>query len=219
MDKTKPKPKILVWLANFLGPKLDKYRDKTEKDNSISPEIFLPETEEDLIWLLNKTPEDVLSREERRKLLYVLAFSQIKIRDLMRPLHEITFVQKDDFLGPLTLDRLYKSGSSFFPVLDGREKIVGILHTSALNSLEIKETDRAETFLDRRVYYMREDYSLAKALSAFLRTNSSIFLIINSAGKTVGLITLESIFRQLIGRPLEDNFSADEDIVSVMRRV
>ena len=45
--------KFLIWLANFLGPKLDKYRIPEEP---VVPEIFLPETEADLVWLLKKLP-------------------------------------------------------------------------------------------------------------------------------------------------------------------
>ena len=56
--------KFLIWLANFLGPKLDKYRTPEEP---VVPEIFLPETEADLVWLLKKLPETVLKKMDRQK--------------------------------------------------------------------------------------------------------------------------------------------------------
>ena len=44
----KQKNGFLVWVAKKLGPFVDKYR------NSGVPEIYLPETTEDLVWELKK---------------------------------------------------------------------------------------------------------------------------------------------------------------------
>ena len=149
MEEKKKQNGFMVWLAKTLGPKLDKYR-KTEPE---IPEIYLPETEEDLVWVLKKLPEDVLKKEDFEKIIMAMTFSEKKVRDIMLPRDNITFVHINDFMGPLTLDKLYQSGFSHFPVLDTKGGIAGIIHTSSLNSLEIKETDRASSYLDKNVYY------------------------------------------------------------------
>lgn len=215
MEEKKKKNKFMVWLANFLGPKLDKYRKTDEPE---VPEIYLPESEEDLVWLLRKLPENVLSSENRDKIMSVMTFSTKKVHDIMLPRAEITFVHVNDFMGPLTLDKLYKSGFSHFPVLDVKGGIAGIIHTSSLNSLEIKDTDRAASFLDENVFYMRDNYSLSQALSAFLRTGSYFFMVINADGQVVGLLTLKMLLTKILGEIDDDDFSDDKNIMSVAKR-
>ena len=216
-EKKKKPNKFMVWLANTLGPKLDKYRKVEEPEEEI-PEIYLPETTEDLVWVLKKVPEEVLSEKDREKIIFAMTFGKHKVRDLMLPREEITFVHINDFMGPLTLDKLYKSGFSHFPVLDVKGGIAGVLHTSSLNSLEVKETDRAASYLDKNVYYMRDNYSLEEALSAFLRTNSYFFMVVNSDTKVVGLITFKMVVEKLLGEVPEDNFNDDENVLAVAKR-
>ena len=215
MEEKKKKNKFMVWLANFLGPKLDKYRKTDEPE---VPEIYLPESEEDLVWLLRKLPENVLSSENRDKIMSVMTFSTKKVHDIMLPRAEITFVHVNDFMGPLTLDKLYKSGFSHFPVLDVKGGIAGIIHTSSLNSLEIKDTDRAASFLDKNVFYMRDNYSLSEALNAFLRTGSYFFMVVNADGQVVGLLTLKMLLTKILGEIDDDNFSDDKNVMSVAKR-
>ena len=214
MEEKKKQNGFMVWLAKTLGPKLDKYR-KTEPE---IPEIYLPETEEDLVWVLKKLPEDVLKKEDFEKIIMAMTFSEKKVRDIMLPRDNITFVHINDFMGPLTLDKLYQSGFSHFPVLDTKGGIAGIIHTSSLNSLEIKETDRASSYLDENVYYMRDNYSLSEALAAFLRTNSYFFMVVDSNAKIVGLLTLKMLIKKLLGEVPEDNFSDDKDVLAVAKR-
>jgi len=214
MEEKKKQNKFMVWLANFLGPKLDKYR----KNEDEVPEIFLPETEEDLVWVLKKLPEDVLKSSDREKIMAAMSFSTKKVRDIMLSRTEITFVHVNDFMGPLTLDKLYQSGFAHFPVLDVKGGIAGIIHTSSLNSLEIKDTDRAASFLDKKVFYMRNDYTLPMALSAFLRTNSYFFMVVNHDGQVVGLLTLKMLISRLVGELSEDDFSEDKNVMAVAKR-
>ena len=214
MEEKHKKNAFMVWLANFLGPKLDKYR----KDKNEIPEIYLPETTEDLVWVLKKLPKEVLSKSDREKIMSAMSFSTKKVHNIMLPRAEITFVHVNDFMGPLTLDKLYQSGFSHFPVLGVKGEIAGIIHTSSLNSLEIKDTDRAASFLDKNVFYMRDDYTLTMAMSAFLRTNSYFFVVVNHDGQVVGLLTLKMLISRLLGDIPEDDFSGDEDLMSVAKR-
>lgn len=214
MEEKKKQNGFMVWLAKKLGPILDKYR----KEVPDIPEIYLPETEADLIWVLKKLPESVIKKADKEKIKMAMTFSNKKVKDIMLPRAEITFVHVNDFMGPLTLDKLYKSGFSHFPVLDIKGGIAGIIHTSSLNSLEIKDTDRAASFLDKNVYYLRDNYKLSEALAAFLRTNSYFFMVVNTDGQVVGLLTLKMLLTRLLGEIPEDDFTDDDKVMSVAKR-
>ena len=148
-----------------------------------------------------------------------MSFPERKVAEIMMPKSEITFVYEHDFLGPLMLDKLYQSGSSHFPVLssDGHQ-VIGLIHTDQLNSLEIKNTDRATNYLDKKVYYLRADYSLEQAMAAFLRTNCFFFLVVDRNGQIVGLLTYQMLIAYILGYVPHDNFEEDTSIAAIMKR-
>ncbi|MBQ2637872.1 CBS domain-containing protein, partial [Candidatus Saccharibacteria bacterium] len=113
---------------------------------------------------------------------------------------------------------LYRSGFKHFPVVESIGDLVGIRHNSSLNSLKIKETDRAFKYLDPNIFYVRADYSLEKAFAAFLRTNSYFFIVINKNNELVGLLTVEMLIGYLLGKAPTDKFEADSDRLSVAVR-
>lgn len=208
--------KFMKKLTKWVDPVLEKYREP------VLPEEQPPYVVKDLgdlIGVLKRTPKEVLSGKQRALIAAAMSFSEREVAEIMMPRSEITFVYEHDFLGPLMLDKLYQSGSSHFPVLssDGHQ-IVGLIHTDQLNSLEIKNTDRATKYLDRTVYYLRADYSLEQAMSAFLRTNCFFFLVVDKNGNVVGLLTYQMLIAYLLGYTPHDDFSDDTSIAAIMKR-
>lgn len=211
MCYNKDMEKFLGWLAQ----KLKKY---LPPEPTPKPKPYTPQTQKDLIGVLKRTPKAVLSDRERDIIAAAMGFSTTKVAEIMLPRTEIAFVKDDEVLGPLTLDRLYKSGYAHFPVINHQNQIIGILHTQALTSLEIRETDRATKFLDPHVYYVRTDYSLEQALAAFLRTNCYFFLVVSPDAKVVGLLTYEMLVNFLLGEDVGDDFNGDAEIAAVVKR-
>ncbi len=180
--------KFVAWL----DPKLAKYRKKISK--------YTPETLEDFIDLLRRTPKNILSTNDREKISAIMSFEARKVDDIMVPKSDMVFVYEKDFLGPLTLDRLYKSGSIHFPVVDKNDHVLGVIHTEALNTLEIKKTDRAEKYLDKNVKYLHASDSLEFAVSEMKHTNCFYFLVLNSNEELAGFFTFEMLFDYLFAK-------------------
>ena len=194
---------------------------KPEAEDSASddePELTIPQTKDELVEILSRAPKSVLSTRERNVIAAAMSFQSRPVSDLMLPAADITFVHENDFLGPLMLDKLYKSGYNHFPVKNTTGQIVGVLHTESLNSLKIRETDRAKEYLDKKLYYMRDDYSLEQAFAAFLRTNCFFFLVVNRHADLVGLFTYKMLAEYILGRVPKDDFERDQDITAVARR-
>ena len=192
--------------------------------SSSSPELApeespsIPRTTDELVHLLQLTPTSVLSSRDRQIIAAAMSFSTFPVRRLMLPKSEMTFVKEDDVLGPLMLDQLYQSGFSHFPVLDRNGQISGVIATDSLNSLAIKHTDRAAKFIDRQIFYLRDDYTLEQAVAAFLRTSHPFFLVINHVGELVGQLTLEMLISHLLGQIPTDDFDQDSDRTAVQNR-
>jgi CBS domain containing-hemolysin-like protein len=200
----------MVRMVKSLDPKLEKYRPKKV--------AYAPQTKKDLIDILARTPKSVLNTEEREIIASAMTFSEKLVSYVMLPKSKMTFVHENDFLGPLTLSKLYESGFEHFPVIGASGRITGLLHTKELNSLEVKETDRALKYLDENVYYIRNDHTLEMALAAFLRTNCHFFIVIDQAEKPVGLITYNMIAQAMLGKKFTDNFDSDLQISAVAHR-
>lgn len=190
----------------------------TLASDSPTPEPTIPRSTDELIHLLQLTPTSVLTARDRQIIAATMSFSSLSVARLMLPKSEMTFVKENDILGPLMLDQLYQSGFSHFPVLDRKGQISGVIATDSLNSLAIKNTDRAEKFIDRQIFYLRDDYTLEQALAAFLRTSHPFFLVVNRAGELVGQLTLKMLMTHLLGQIPTDDFDQDSDRASVQNR-
>lgn len=182
-------------IVRWLDPKLEKYREEKPKEK------FSPKTEKELVETIKNTPEKILSKQEKNMIAAVLGFSGKKVKDLMIEKEEMTFVEEDEFLGPLNLDKLYRSGFSHFPVVNKAGKIIGIIHTESLNSLEIKEAKKAKEFLnDTRVVYVKYNDPLTEVLDEFMRTNTLFYAVVDEKENLVGMLTFEMIVYYLFGK-------------------
>lgn len=183
-------------IVKFLDPKFEKYR--TKKLPKKEPP-FTPKNLKEFIDVLRRTPKNILNDTDRNRIAAIMSFEEKHISDLMIKKENMVFVHQKDFLGPLVLDKLYRSGFTNFPVIDDKDKVKGIIHTEALNALEIKKTDRAEKYLDKNVCYLHETDSLQFAVEEIERTNSYYFLVLHKDDSLAGFFTIQMLLDYLLG--------------------
>ena len=146
----------------------------------------------------------------------VLDFKEKKVSDYMTPRSVVDTIGVSELLGPLVLDDLHKTGHSHFPVIDGDiDHIVGMLHIQNLFALKNRESLSVREVMDTQVFYIREDQSLDKALGACIKKRRSLLVVVNQYRETVGVITVEDIIEQLIGRKIIDQFDEYDDLRAV----
>lgn len=163
--------------------------------------------------------DGVLSGDEKKLIVHSLSFKDQLVNSIMTPRSVIDSIKNSEFLGPLTLDDLHKTGHSRLPVINGDiDHIVGILNLRELLALDIKKSTTAEKAMNTKVYYIREDQTLQHALAAFLRTHHHLFVVVNEFQETVGLLSLEDVIEALIGRKIIDEFDAHDDLRAVAAR-
>lgn len=202
--------------------------DTTEEDSipsedavTIKEETYAPAaptSRDELFALLREAPMSILSSSERKIMTSLFDLDTTAVSDIMTPGHKIVYVPQSEVLGPLVLDKLYRSGFEYFPVVDSRQHIIGTLQTTHLNQLDVKETTTAENLMNPHVYYVRDDYTLSQALRAFLRTGEQLFIATDRYEKTVGLLTFRQLLQFIFGDSLHDDFARDNDRVAVAKR-
>ncbi len=185
---------------------------------SVSPvpnDAYDIESKEELLEMVKQSGE-ALSNHDRQLIVNGLTFSKVKVKTVMTPKSMIESVSKDEILGPLVLNDLYKTGYSRLPVIDGDiDHVVGMLYVQDLLSLENKRSQRASAVMEKKVFYIRDDQTLDKALAAFIRTRHHLFVVVNEFRETVGLLSLEDVIEALLGRKIIDEFDAHEDLRKV----
>lgn len=170
-----------------------------KSESEPQPEPYTPTSVQDFIGVIKRTPLSVISKKDRARIAAVMSFDERIIADLMVPKSKMVFVGSKDLLGPLMLDRLYKSGFTNFPVVDSHDHVKGIIHTEALNALEIKKTDRAEKYMDKTVSYLHTTDSLEFAVEEIERTNSYYFLVLDPSDDLAGFFTAKILLDYLLG--------------------
>lgn len=146
-----------------------------------------------------------LSADELRIIKHSLSFGEKSVHDIMTPRSVISLVKEDNVLSPVLLDELHKSGHSRFPVLASEdERAVGLLYIKDL--MDIKASTRVSQVMHKPVHYVNEDRELDHVLQAFLKTKQHMFLVVNAFAEITGLVTIEDVVEQVLGKPIIDEF-------------
>lgn len=199
--------------VHWLDPKLDRFRTPKKK----TP--YTPKTEKDLVGILQRTPSDILTETQRIAIASSMSYQTVPVSKIMAKAEHVVSLHEDDVLGALTLDRLFKTGLTVFPVFDKSEQIVGVLRTDSIDPLKtVENATKISDCIDRNICYVRGDYSLDMLLSAFIRTNNNFCIVVDHDGKIIGYVTLDMFIVKFFGEEIIDNFNLDADRIAVSRR-
>lgn len=151
-------------------------------------------------------PSDTdLSADERRIIKHALGFGNKTVHDVMTPRSVIASVREDNVLSPVLLDELHKSGHSRFPVFAmADDTVVGILYTKDL--LDAKTHAKVRELMHAPAHFVNENRELDHVLQAFIRTKQHLFLVVNEFAEVTGLVTIEDVVEQILGKPIIDEF-------------
>lgn len=160
-----------------------------------------------------ETSDTDLTSDELRILRHTLTFGDKTVHDVMTPRSVVVSVAAHETLSPIVLDELHKSGHSRFPVLGPEKEVVGILYTHDL--IEIKAHALVQEIMHPKVYFVNEERELDHVLQAFLRTKKHLFMVVNAYAEVVGVVTIEDVLEQVLGRPIIDEFDKYDDMRAV----
>lgn len=204
---------VLAWLLNYLHPLLERIGDFAFRHRHFQVRTRLYE-KEDLVELLDhqlKQPDNRISHADILLVQHALQYSGKLVSDVLVPARVVTSVSVDEPIGPKLMDELYKSGHSRFPVYDGeRDAMVGTLLLRDL--VGRSKTGHVRDVMRPHVFYVHEDFTLEQALHAFLKTKHHLFIVVNTFEEFVGILTIEDILEQIIGKQIVDEFDQYDDM-------
>jgi CBS domain containing-hemolysin-like protein len=208
----------IAWLLNYLHPILSRAADRVERRYTGATHTKLFERDDllDLIERQQQQDDNRVSSEELEIAKRALSFDDHRVLDVLISRKKIKTVQADDTIGPILIDELHKSGQDFVLVRESpKGPFIGSLIASQLG---INSAGKVRDVMNPTVYYVHENDSLGEALHAFFVTNHPLFVVVNSFEEYVGVITVESMLRQLMGHLPGDDFDQYADPAAVAAR-
>lgn len=195
--ESKLEPTLLRWAAalmpfmRFMTPK-----PQDEAGNVLA-------SREEMAFLIQSDTR-VLKAEEKDRLIAALKSADLTIADIMVKRDDIAFVKSSETVGPVLLDKLHKAGHKVFVVVKKDiDDIKGWLYMSDATSghpdiKTVKDATRS------RVYYVSEHAPAETVVATALATGRQMFIVVNAAGETRGLVTLGDVLAKLYGKPIAD---------------
>lgn len=207
---------VLSWLLERLEPLMGRAIRLVRRYRHVHIHTGLYEPS-DLAALLERQRGQADSRittSEIDLLLHNLSFGDKLVSDAMVPKRVVKTIAATEAVGPVLMDELNRSGHSRFPVYDGKhDHIVGVLFLRKL--IGGKKGGTVADIMSRKLTYVHEDFSLYQTLQAFLKTKQHLFLVVNDYEEWVGVVTIEDVLEQMIGRAIVDEFDQYDDLRAV----
>ncbi|MDB5175727.1 MAG: exported protein of unknown function [Candidatus Saccharibacteria bacterium] len=208
----------LVWLLNIAYPLLSRSAEKIEHRYNGVKHTGIYERA-DVLELIEQQADQEDSRlsiEELAIIQRALTFGDYQVSDVLTPRATIKTISADDTVGPILIDELHKAESPYVLVLDKpKGEVVGTL---TVQHLGLHSTGLVRDHMVDQIYYLHEADTLREALHAFFVTNCPLFIVVNSHEEYVGIVTMESIVRQLFGHLPGEDFEQYADRMAVAAR-
>lgn len=191
---------ITNWMLGFFG---------------VSPEDANASTinTEELRVALMEAGSMIPSRH-RDMLMSILDLEEITVNDAMVPRNEIEGIDMNLPFNDI-IKQLSHCGFTRLPVYrDTMDNIVGTMHVRKALNLAAQNNLNAETFngIVKEAYFVPEGTPLNTQLIQFQHNMRRTGLVVDEYGDLVGLVTLEDIFREIVGEFTASTINDDREI-------
>tara|TARA_B100001057_G_scaffold35910_1_gene32486 strand:+ start:1009 stop:2268 length:1260 start_codon:yes stop_codon:yes gene_type:complete len=188
--------KPLIFFTNFISRHILAIFNLNAKDASNNDNL----NTEELKTLLEESGE-LIPKQYRKMLSSVLGMEELVVEDIMIPASEVIGININE-----NYDQAKKiiqsSEYTRLPVFkDSIDSMIGILHLKDSHSfLELIEKEKNIEPALQETYFVSQSTALMKQLREFLSHDQSIALVVDEYGEIEGLISIEDIFKEIVGK-------------------
>ena len=155
---------------------------------------------EELRTLLDESGE-LIPKQYRKMLSSVLGMEELIVEDIMMPTSEIIGIDINQ--SSENAEKIIESAEyTRLPVFNNSiDNIIGILHLKDSHSF-IEELENNKEFKKvlQQTYFVSQSTALMKQLREFLSKNQSVAMVVDEYGEIQGLISIEDIFKEIVGK-------------------
>jgi len=157
----------------------------------------------------------LISPTYRGMLLNILDLDEMTVEDIMIPRNEVICIDIDDDIETLE-NNIMNSDYTRLPVVNGDiNNVVGVLHLRSAIPLfrDHQQVDKAALVRAvREPYFVPESTLLSTMLVNFQREHRRIGLVVDEYGDVQGLVTLEDLLEEIVGRFTNDGIEDENEI-------
>ena len=172
-----------------------------------------PQNQKQLLDLLkNLHSHQLFGADELNMIEGVLQVADLQVRDIMIPRGQMVVLDHEDSF-PEILEKITGCGHSRFPVIDDdKDDVVGILLAKDLLSIPLDQSQDFEiNEYIRPASFIPESKRLNVLLKEFRLNRSHMAMIVDEYGGVSGLITIEDVLEQIVGK-IDDEHDEDEEV-------
>ena len=180
---------------------------------------FIPEqhdthaSDEEIILLAERGAETgTLSKSESSIITNALALDNIRVGEIMTPRTVVTALVKTSTIGEVF--REYPNLPFGRMPVYGRnlDDIVGLARRRDLLKAKANDLDLSlvESVM-HEIHFIPQTVTVANALQVFLKTHQQLLVVVDEFGSTAGVVTMEDVMEQLLGREIfeKDDVAVD----------
>jgi Mg2+/Co2+ transporter CorB len=181
----------------------------------VTPEVAMSDAinSEELRMAL-KEAGSMIPKRHKKMLVSILDLEKVTVNDVMLPRSEIDGININASLAEI-IKQLSYCANTRLPVYEtSLDNLIGILHVRKALHLSVKDNLTLETLTSiiKPSYFVPENTPLNTQLIQFQRHKRRTGLVVDEYGDIIGLITLEDIFREIVGEFTADYIDEDKDI-------
>ena len=159
-------------------------------------------TERELKLIIAESKDQGMFDTYEKNLLYnALKFDDFKVKQIMKPKEEITYINIADDMEKIK-NTIIKSKFTRIPVYEkNKDNVIGILH---VKDMLIGDTNNIKEIL-REPLYINKDDRMDNVFRAMQLNNKHIAIVKNVNDKVEGMITMEDILEKLVGNIIDEH--------------
>jgi Mg2+/Co2+ transporter CorB len=156
----------------------------------------------------------IIPKRHKKMLVSILDLEKVTVNDVMVPRSEVEGLDINASINEVSKQLSYCSHTRLPIYQDSLDNIIGILHVRKALHLLAQKNLTKETLngIIKEAYFVPEGTPLNTQLIQFQRQHRRTGLVVDEYGDIVGLVTLEDIFREIVGEFTADTIDEDKDI-------
>lgn len=181
------------WLSKILNFFSSKITGVKNEDNYFAQNL----NRDELKSVLGKETEEV-DKEEMEAMKSLLELKELTVQDILIPMGDVISLTLEDIESFDNDER-----DRFYPVYEKENsEVLGFIHSKEIEQLEEFRMNSDDFLLEP--YYVPESTQLFSQLKNFQKNGTEVALVVDEYGEKTGLITLEDLIEQIVGRLNEE---------------
>ncbi len=201
----------LTWMCNALRP-VTYFCSLIVKMVIRTPDLPANSGEEIILLAERGALQGTLSRSESSIIANALSLDDVRVSELMTPRTVVTALKRNATVGEVFRDYPNIPFARIPVYGKNLDDIVGLVRRRDL--LKAKANDQDFDLVEKlmqEVHFIPETVTAANALQAFLKAHQQILVVVDEFGATAGVISMEDVMEQLLGREIfeKDDVAVD----------